>query len=603
MDVNEYLLENPKSLELLFTKLFGNYMLRYYDSSNYAVEFSTHESTSYNNATKKIIVIALDNVISMIKKKVNVLAVAYHELAHTLYTDNNQRDDIRKKALKEISQTLSIGYAESYMEEHVHMIWNILEDYMIEERLMNDFPFLKPIVDPLKLIIQDDDLLLSWRKGNKISENLKELADSYVSSKKQSNIKRGNTIAKIYLQYYHIKAQDNTQPKPEFIQEIDEIKKDATEKYLRDKLDSYEKEKQQLLGDLADLKMDIEDLEEQLELEETSGDISKTVFDLKDKKDKVSDYESSIRNVKQAIQSLSEDYANRIGKKFESKPKEQKTNSQVLIDIKNLQSKNETDNALKDILVKEQETIIENMQLADYNNSVQYIQLSNKNEGIPLRKIKKVYSPKQRIRQGEAEALTKRYSTNISPKISVQKILQSKSSHVPPNVFQNKGKDTTFVKKVVIFEDVSGSTRRFTEQFSSVANSLANAFESVEWYGYSDFLWEKPKSLYDYTTLHTGEHYKVSSADGTQAFRLLNVMKKYKNKDYTYVIITDGDMKSVFRDKETWSYFKGKTCVIGYLNEDIIANSKYHYQFDTTDRNNISKSVMSVVSMIQNRIK
>jgi hypothetical protein len=52
-------------------------------------------------------------------------------------------------------------------------------------------------------------------------------------------------------------------------------------------------------------------------------------------------------------------------------------------------------------------------------------------------------------------------------------------------------------------------------------------------------------------------------------------MKKYKNLDYTYVIITDGDMSSVFKDKETWDYFKNKTVVTGFLTQDIKKNSPH----------------------------
>ena len=46
-------------------------------------------------------------------------------------------------------------------------------------------------------------------------------------------------------------------------------------------------------------------------------------------------------------------------------------------------------------------------------------------------------------------------------------------------------------------------------------------------------------------------------------------MKKYRNKDYTYVIITDGDMNSIFDDIDLWNYFKEKIAVVGFLDKTI----------------------------------
>ena len=224
MKINEYLLDNPKAVEGLFTKIFGKYMLRYYDTQDYTVTFSTHEDTSYQDSRNKRIVISLNNVIAMLQKDVNVLAVAYHELAHTLYTNDIERDKIRQKTYDLISQHLQGTLKDSNQEYNVsrllrqdhivHNVWNTVEDTRIERLLIQEFPFLKDIVDPLRTIIDPhDDELFKWRTGiGTPSPTIVELAEEYCSPKKKSQIHRAailrDIIVELYLQEYIDKSNE-----------------------------------------------------------------------------------------------------------------------------------------------------------------------------------------------------------------------------------------------------------------------------------------------------------------------------------------------------------------------------------------------------------
>jgi hypothetical protein len=548
MTINEYLLKYPKQVEILYTKIFGNYLLRYYDINDYSVIFSHYAETSYQDEKNKQIVISLNNVIHMLESGVNVLAVAYHEMAHTIYTSNATRDDIQKKTIK----ILSAQYDDDVIRL-IHNLWNILEDHIIETKLMQEYPFLTSIVAPLKTIIDDDNALLSWRKGTTLPSDRQDI-DEYATrytTKKISNKAKAEILAYIYQKYYQ---QDKSSQE----------KVNGSEK-IREKLSATEniKERQER----------IDESKEQLEKE-----IEDWLADA---------HKDAIERNERIIDTIKQEFQDKYDEELEL---EQDVDDGLteLERISRIETTNEQEKLFKDVLFKEQKIIEEKQELKTYNESVDNVLESAKKQQNDLQhyKILDVYSAKQRVRNGMSQALTKKYSFDVSPKLSVSRLVSSKANKTIPNIFQNKGKDVNFLKKVVIFEDVSGSTlsSRIHHTFSQIAKGLATSFESVEWWGYSDRLWLKPKNLYNYETLRVGNHLGVSSASGTSAYKLLNVMKKYKKQDNTYIIITDGDMHNVFDHKELWNYFKDRTCVIGLLDDTIKENAPHYVEIrDTID--------------------
>ena len=578
MHINDYLKNNPKAVEGLFTKIFGKYMLRYYNNDNYTVEFSMYENTSYQDEAGKRIVIAMNNVISMLNKNINVLAVAYHELAHTLYTNNDTRDKIRKKAIAHVVQESNYNDMSSVVAhkfssiftQRLHAIWNVIEDSRIEALLINDFDFLAPIVAPLKTMIDPNgDELFIWRVHGKCNNQVvQHNADSFCLPKKQSQLQLAKYIANIYIELY---MQDDIKSVQDYVQNPQD--KD------RDKTNGDNMQEQALSDDSY-----YEIMQEQQDFKRIKDNINDTQDDIKERKDMLesddtSDEEKeyaqkSIAHLRKKILELQEKYDEKYGHgAYAQKLAEQKQDdpSKTLEVIRSLESQSDSDNAVKSMLESIQQTIIENKIEQDYNRAVRDYSIK---DTYYIPKIEKVYSAKQKLRQGITAAQSKRYSTNISNKVNVPRIVSSKANRTAPQVFYGRGKDLSFTKKVVIFEDVSSSTMHFTHVFSSIAHSLANSFESVEWYAYGDELFIKQKQHYDKQTRKLGSAANMHIG-GTSTYMLTSVMKKYQNKDYTYVIITDGDMRSLYKS-DLWSYFKDKCVVMGFIDKQTRDNATYY---------------------------
>lgn len=592
MNINDYLLANPKAVQGLFTKIFGKYMLRYYDNEGYAVKFDEHAPTSYQDEQNKLIVIALDNVIAMLQKGVNVLAVAYHELAHTLYTNNDTRDKIRDKAVSQVfeycnqtgrSTSPSYTYNETF-SKRAHAIWNVLEDTRIERLLADEFDFLKPIIEPLKTIIDpSNDELFKWRVHGTAKQSIVDNAEAFCLSKKQSQIKLASYIANIYIELY---LHDDQQAISEQVKDnYTKSKKRTKGDDMQEQMSNDNEAQKQRQKDFAakQTKQNIESL--QNDIDNTQGAIDNAKQILEDNPqlppDKVQDYLEYINNSKeyvdadkQRIQYAKERFQEATGESFDDYQESQsQSQEQQLNVIKSLETNDSSEQAIKSMLESVQKTIIENSILEGYRNAVKEYQDSKIHSFLP--QIERIYSAKQKIRQGLNAVQAKRYSTNISNKVNVPRIVSSKANHTAPQVFYGRGKDIEFTKKVVIFEDVSSSTDSFTHIFSSIAQSLAESFESVEWYGYGDDLFLKKPKHYNLETRNLGKTAGLY-VGGTSTYKLLNVMKKYQNNDNIYVIITDGDMSSIFQDKDLWSFYKEKCVVIGFIDKEIKENTPHH---------------------------
>lgn len=596
MTLNEYLLDNPQAVEGLFTKIFGKYMLRYYDHADYIVKFDNYAETSYQDSKNKKIVISMANVIAMLKHDINVLAVAYHELAHTLYTDDLERDKIRKKVIDHMWLTLKPYHSNTAVDPYYgiatqlhngdtfHMIWNVLEDTRIERLLTQDFPFLKEIVEPLKTMIDpgDDDLFM-WRsqKGSP-SQKIVDLAEEFCSPKKKSQIVKAKIIYDIFEELYLKKMldaaklpkdqQNSTKGSPQLdaYESTQDIKKQMINAQHAESLQERMQQHKKTSDDVAD---QIEKLDEKYQA--TRNDSTLEHNAKVESLQELNREQERLERKKELANLEIEDYKKRIeeltGKEYSEITK--KDAQDELNEVRLLETNNDHEKAVKSILENMKQTLVEQQDLQNYANSVVYYDINKPTNYVTP--ISKVYSPKQKLRNGMSAAMAKRYTLDLSNKVNVGRIVNSKANRTAPQVFYGRGKDISFTKKVVIFQDVSSSTHAFKHMFSSIAHSLANAFESVEWWGYGDYIFEKAKKDYDKDTRSLGDVHNLP-INGTNASRLLNVMKKYKNKDYTYVIITDGDMNNIFKDIETWNYFKDKIAVVGFIDQEIKNHAPHH---------------------------
>jgi len=584
MNINEYLLKNHDYMKALYTKIFGKYLIRYYDTSGYVVDFNDYAPTSYQDSKNKIVLIAKNNVVMMLKKNVNALAVAYHELAHILYTNDKVRNNIQKKVKKVIIQLgTQRGIRENaiYLNTKViHNIWNVLEDTRIERLLVKEFPFLKDIVEPLKTIIEPSgDKLLEWRVGNndKSSPSVVENAEAFCLEKKQTQVKLAEYIANIYVELYERKVQPEKQPESMY-QPLPFLETDKQKaKQLLDQADSDkasrnpEQIRHDLNRELKDksdsieyMKDNISYYKERAKKFKENGNTSAYVEALANSQKQVDMYQERIDNLENDIQD--------IKKKLDTLDKEKQENSdlsQITIDT----NTTSYDSALLDMLEAIRETKIKDQQETKYNESVIHDYNFVDNGKYYTRSVDLVYNPKQKLRSGISQARSKKFNMNLNNRISVPRIVSSQANHTQPNIFYNRGKDVSFAKKVVIFEDISASTRHFEKMFSSIAYSLSKSFDSVEWWGYADKLFKKKTKDYKFITKELAQASGLPHGS-THTYRLSNVMEKYKNKDYTYVIITDGDMKSLFKS-EKWKFFKDKTIVIGLLDKNIHDNTTY----------------------------
>lgn len=602
MNVNEYLRNNPKLVKGLFTKIFGKYMLRYYDKPNYTVYFDETAPTSFQDEKNERIVISLENIIMMLQKDVNVLAVAYHELAHTLYTKNSRRDKMRVQASnlvlayaipKEKLHETQVAVLRQKVQNHMHSIWNVLEDTRIERLLVQEYKFLKEIIEPLSNIIPDsDDLLFKWRKGQLTSGDIYDIAESFCK-KRVSVTKRADYMFDIYMKLYYndtIKAIKQQVPDNDYDankqvdtkadelsgdnQDYEQRKQEAHEK--RSKRVSYEDMKEyheRMQERVRDREIEIEDLEEAIEQREKTG-VGQASLEhtLEQQMQRLQQDQAGLESLEENLQRMKDTFEQEYNEDIDKSIDTQQAYKQMQ-EIHKLQASTPQDLAVKSMLESVQQTIVENQEKQDYVNSVE--EYDNSNLSYLYHKVDKVYSSKQQLRNGMSAAQAKRYSLNISNKVNVHRLVNAQANRVAPNVFYGRGKDINFTKKVVIFEDVSGSTQDFTHVFSSIAYGLANSFDSVEWWGYSDLLFKKKPEHYEYTTQRLGMAGKMH-VGGTNASRLLSVMKKYRNKDYTYVIITDGDMRSIFKDIDLWNSFKDRVAVIGFLDKEIKSKAPHH---------------------------
>ena len=424
--------------------------------------------------------------------------------------------------------------------------------------------------------------LFMWRteQGNP-KQIIVDEAEAFCAKKKTSQLAKAKNIATIFKELFlqgvidQVLSNTRNQPKPDLSSDHDTIKNYDKDNNAREK--SLSASRQESAKDNYQYKEfknkkhqeHLEELEKYKKVIEQDDRIPNKDRALESVQAEINEVLNMIDDNKERMQEMAKEFKEHFDKDITKKD----DIYEQLGDIKKIDIENPLDSAIKDILFKSQNTIIENEESLEYNRSVE-----DYNKVIPqnnLRKAKLYYNPKQSLRQGVTASQTKKYSIDISNKVNVGRIVSSKANKTAPQVFYNRGKDITFTRKVVVFEDVSSSTTEFAHVFSSIAYSLSQAFDSVEWWGYGDRLFLKKPKDYKYETRDLGTQQGLN-IHGTQASRLLSVMKKYKNLDYTYVIITDGDMSSVFKDEDTWNYFKNKTVVTGFLTKDIKNNSPHH---------------------------
>jgi hypothetical protein len=175
-------------------------------------------------------------------------------------------------------------------------------------------------------------------------------------------------------------------------------------------------------------------------------------------------------------------------------------------------------------------------------------------------------------------AQRKSYTSNVSNRVSVPRLVEALTSKQEPKIFSNKGKDFTQLRKVVIFEDVSGSTSgQISYVFSQIAYALARSFNMSEWWLYGSQLAKKHLKDYKYLSEKIGlNYYNVGGC--TNSDYLLNVMKKYQDEKAIFVVITDGDINSLIYS-ELFSKFKDSTAIVGFIHEKHTSDIKHAVNF------------------------
>lgn len=608
--LNEYLLKNPDALKSVFVNLFGKYLIRYYEKGKgCTVEFSYYEETSYWSGAKKKIVIARANVIKMLQKNVPVLAVAYHELCHLLFTSDRSMTKIQKQ-VKDHFQTHTFYDNNRYIaHDNIHTIWNILEDERVERLLVKKFPFLKDIIEPLHKILRKDEYLMSWRKRlNKHPQRLHELCEEYANPKKKVTIDRASAIIiELIETYFPLSNAVFQNPMEKIEVECEDYEPEIEEENEENNENVDENN---------------ENVDENSDKEEENNE---NVDENDDEEDENSDKEDDEETHDANIYNPNvEKYEHREIDDFKNEENLGDALSK-LDEIKQLDAQGEE--VIKGLLEEYQETLDEEEQRKLYNQAVIPNEDSvQKGPRVYLNKVRDVYNAKAIMRKGMSQGQRKAYSVNISNRVSVQRILETQASRKAPKVFYGKGQDLEFMKKVVIFEDVSGSVGGFAGLFSSIGLALSKSFEQVEWWGYANRLFKKNKRDYGFTTYSVNNYKK--GGGGTSSENLLHVMKKYKNSDNLYVIITDGDMERFFQDEETYKIFKDRTCVVGILDNEIKnkmphtvdiqkelnehnKDKEYHERVSSWDLQYQNKlfeklvvtSVTQAIQILQNRIK
>ena len=567
MNLNEYLIKNPKHIEGIFTKIFGKYLMRYYKGTEgYSVTFSHYEKTSYNDSRKKIICIAMSNVIELLKLNVPVLSIAYHELAHTLYTKQSAKNKIIGKVYD------SWGSRDI---DKINTIWNVIEDERIERKLVKDYDFLKEIMEPLPQIIVGDNLLFSWRNGEKekAPQHLVDLCEEIVSGSRTTNDRFAEIIIELIKTYYpdgNIVQQTKSIPSPKAQQETEKEDNENAENRKGEKQETQEQEQQ--AGD---------EKQETQEQEQQAGDDTLQENETEKENDNESDSNTKGENENTSLNESDNDTEGEVDKKrktLENEGTQRQINEQQreLNEMDNLDI-DETQEVIRSILKDYQKDLEESREIEEYNDAIKTYTTPVCINHPMIRKVPNYYSAKTTLKNGMTLAQAKKYSTNITTRVSVPRIVESMANKKEPAVFYGKGKDFSFMRKVVIFEDISGSTQGFTEIFSSIALSLSKSFQETEWWGYGNKLFKKLPRDYPYST------YDVNACSpkvgyGTETQKLLSVMKKYRGKDNLYVIITDGDMREFFWNKELYQEFRDKTCVIGILDKEIKEKMPHHVE-------------------------
>jgi len=443
-------------------------------------------------------------------------------------------------------------------------VWNVLEDERIERITMNEFPFLTSILDPLKKTITEDGKIMTWRKGKYASQvppaNLVPLCEKFSQLNKrhkQLTAKDASqVIFDIITQFYP--NVDTSSTKDQEIQE------------------KYEGDKSQPQSEGNPTPSDNHDESD----DNDSDDGEQDADDELDSEDEL-DGDDSDDDSDDAEQDG--DDADQDG---DDEPQDDGKSSQDAKDdlrkIENMEMQDNQDTAILEMLKEMKREEIRNIEIGEYNKSVlQDVKspVSQKQNSSLLKRIPNIVNISQEVRNGMTAAQRKKYSIEPSNKISVPRIVEAMASRRQPNVFSNKGKDFTYLKKVVVFEDISGSTSGNTSSiFSAIAKALTSSFVGSEWWLYAERLVKKHKLDYEFYSQdlrYNHETRKVFSeyeiGGGTSARNLLHVMRKYRNEQAVFIIITDGDMHDLFsgQNEDIYKEFKDKTLVVGLLDDDI----------------------------------
>lgn len=585
------MLDNPNDLNSIFTRLFGVHLMRYYDEkASYRVIIDGNADTSYMNSHDKIIGISLRNIAQLLKANVSVLSVAYHELAHVLYTSDNLRDRIRKLTVEKLCHDPNAPFSNTKYKNNreffnvieqlttrVHSVWNVLEDERIERITMSQFPFLTSILDPLKKTITEDGKIMTWRKGKYASQvapaNLVPLCEEFSQlTKRQKQLTAKDASQVIYdiiLQFYP-NVDTNIQDDKE-IQE------------------KYEGDKSQPQSEGNPTPSDNHD-------ESDDNDSDDGEQDADDELDSEDELDSDEDGDEDADEDGDDDSDDAFEEPLDEEDKDGKSSQNAKDDLRKIENMETQDNQetaiiemLKDIKREE----IRNIEIGEYNYAVKEdvkSPVSQKQNTSQISKIPNIVNISQEVRNGMTAAQRKKYSIDPSNKISVPRIVEAMSSRRQPNVFSNKGKDVSYLKKVVVFEDISGSTNGMISSiFSAIAKALTSSFVGSEWWLYADKLVKKHKLDYEFysqdlryskDTNKSFEEYQVGG--GTSARNLLHVMRKYRNEQAVFIIITDGDIYDLFsgQNEDIYKEFKDKTLVVGLLDDDI--KLKMPHNFDIT---------------------
>lgn len=559
--LTKLLINNPKEIQDLFTVVFGKYLLNYYpDTQDYSVSFDSNAESSYQDGRNKRIVIALSNVVLLLKNNIHPFAVAYHELAHVLYTSDSKRDKIRNQ----VSDNLYAMWGFRPSSQLPHTVWNVLEDERIERKIVKDYPFLKSLINPLRTAVTEDGKLMSWRTQidlSKVPADLVQQAELYANK----DLKTDDCISIItYIIDQHYKPAPGQGNGEEI---ADQMFKDGN---------GDADGGMSGVGDTSD--QDGDEVEEDAEDGEEDGDsVLDDIFEEDDEED--SDEELLERTQDQA-----------------NTEQEIKDINKTIEELKGMTSTDPQEEALRKMLLEVKEAQKNQHDLQQYNDAVKVLKpIKESTKTMPrIDMCNSLINLSQDIKGGLTAAQRKSYSSNISNRINVQRIIDSSASKREPRVFYGKGKDVSYLRKVVIFEDVSGSTSGMISSiFSDIAFNLQKSFEGAEWWVYADRLGMKPKQDYMYKSYDANMVYNCGG--GTSTKNLVHVMRKYRKENAIFVIITDGDVYSLVNTEDNlFEEFKDRTVLIGMgLNKEIVKNVPNKH--DITDefqklQNNVQKT-------------